>query len=178
MGRAPEARQGKQKMIAARDRSSPARIAARLIAGVCALALAPAVAQQTAPPPAPRAAPSKPKTPTAKPESAKAGRANGAPPKPAPAAPSSATKPAPSPAPSPAPAQPRALPALPPLDTSVPPPLLPRASRERMRACADEWNVMKRKSISGLPTWRDFATGCLTRAAAPRAQEQQGSAPP
>jgi hypothetical protein len=126
-------------MIAARDRSSPARIAAGLIASVCAFALAPAVAQQTATPPAPPAA--------------------------------SAPPPA-------APAQPRALAPLPPLDTSVPPPLLPRASRERMRACADEWNVMKRKSIAGLPTWREFATGCLTRAAPPPAQKPRGTASP
>jgi hypothetical protein len=47
-----------------------------------------------------------------------------------------------------------------------------------MRACADEWNVMKRKSIAGLPTWREFATGCLTRAAPPPAQKPRGTASP
>ncbi|MBM3551623.1 MAG: hypothetical protein FJX45_07605 [Alphaproteobacteria bacterium] len=51
----------------------------------------------------------------------------------------------------------------PPVDTSQPPPSLPRASRQKMRACAEEWDRMKRESISGLPTWRDFATQCLTR---------------
>lgn len=50
-----------------------------------------------------------------------------------------------------------------PIDTSKPPPSLPRASRERMRACADEWSAMKRKTRTGLPMWRDFATECLTR---------------
>lgn len=49
-----------------------------------------------------------------------------------------------------------------PVDTSVPPPSLPRASREKMRACADEWKKMKLEK-SGLPMWRDFATSCLTR---------------
>lgn len=52
---------------------------------------------------------------------------------------------------------------LPPVDTSVPPPTLPRATRERMRACAEEWGKKKRASNAGLPMWRDFATGCLTR---------------
>lgn len=166
-------------MIAARDRSSPARIAAGLIASVCAFALAPAVAQQTATPPAPRTAPSKPKTPASKPETAKAPRAKTEPPKPAASAPAAQPHPpAASAAPPAAPVQPRALAPLPPLDTSVPPPLLPRASRERMRACADEWNVMKRKSIAGLPTWREFATGCLTRAAPPPAQKPRGTASP
>jgi hypothetical protein len=32
-----------------------------------------------------------------------------------------------------------------------------------MRACAEEWDRMKRESKEGLPTWRDFATECLTR---------------
>jgi hypothetical protein len=41
--------------------------------------------------------------------------------------------------------------------------MLPRASRARMRECADEWNQMKRRATAGLPLWRDFATGCLTR---------------
>jgi hypothetical protein len=51
----------------------------------------------------------------------------------------------------------------PPVDTSQPPPSLPRASRQKMRACAEEWDRMKRESNKGLPTWRDFATECLTR---------------
>ncbi len=50
-----------------------------------------------------------------------------------------------------------------PVDTSQPPPSLPRAPREKMRACAEEWDKMKRESNSGLPMWRDFATDCLTR---------------
>ncbi len=57
----------------------------------------------------------------------------------------------------------RKLPPLPPVDTSTPPPLLPRASRERMRACAEEWEKMKRATKTTLPMWREFATGCLTR---------------
>jgi hypothetical protein len=51
----------------------------------------------------------------------------------------------------------------PPVDTSQPPPTLPRATREKMRACAEEWDRMKRESKEGLPMWRDFATECLTR---------------
>lgn len=58
---------------------------------------------------------------------------------------------------------PRKFPPLPPLDTSLPPPSLPRAPREKMRACAEEWEKMKRATKTGLPMWRDFATGCLTR---------------
>jgi hypothetical protein len=49
------------------------------------------------------------------------------------------------------------------VDTSQPPPTLPRAPREKMRACAEEWDRMKRESKDGLPMWRDFATQCLTR---------------
>jgi hypothetical protein len=52
---------------------------------------------------------------------------------------------------------------LPPLDTSVPPPMLPRAPRERMRVCAGEWEKRKLEAKAGLPLWRDFATRCLTR---------------
>ena len=52
---------------------------------------------------------------------------------------------------------------VPPVDTSIPPPSLPRASRERMRACAEEWGKMKMAAKGGLPMWREFATGCLTR---------------
>jgi hypothetical protein len=32
-----------------------------------------------------------------------------------------------------------------------------------MRACAEEWDQMKRRGIAGLPTWREFASQCLTR---------------
>lgn len=49
------------------------------------------------------------------------------------------------------------------VDSSQPPPTLPRAPREKMRACAEEWDRMKRESKEGLPMWRDFATQCLTR---------------
>jgi hypothetical protein len=49
------------------------------------------------------------------------------------------------------------------IDTSKPPPLLPRAPRERMRACAEQWIELKQKSRIGLPMWRDFAAKCLTR---------------
>ncbi len=52
---------------------------------------------------------------------------------------------------------------LPPLDTSAPPPMLPRASRERMRACAEEWEKKKRESSAASPMWRDFAIDCLKR---------------
>lgn len=49
------------------------------------------------------------------------------------------------------------------IDTSKPPPLLPRAPRERMRACAEQWIELKQKSRVGLQMWRDFAAKCLTR---------------
>jgi len=75
----------------------------------------------------------------------------------APAAPGRQQPPAPPVAPQ------QKLAPLPPVDTSVPPPMLPRASRERMRACAEEWEKKKRAATAGLPMWRDFATGCLTR---------------
>lgn len=47
------------------------------------------------------------------------------------------------------------------IDTSKPPPLLPRASRSRMRACAEEWTRKKLVARNDLLRWRDFATGCL-----------------
>jgi hypothetical protein len=53
--------------------------------------------------------------------------------------------------------------ALPPLDLSVPPPTLPRASRQAMRRCALEWEKMKREGQVGSLMWREFATKCLTR---------------
>jgi hypothetical protein len=55
------------------------------------------------------------------------------------------------------------LPPLPPIDAATPPPMLPRASRERMRACAEEWDETKRNAKAPLPLWREFATRCLTR---------------
>jgi hypothetical protein len=86
-------------------------------------------------------------------------------------APSAARPPAVTPAPptakpSPAPSAGESLSppqAPPPVDTSQPPPALPRAPREKMRACAEEWDQMKRESKEGLPMWRDFATECLAR---------------
>lgn len=49
------------------------------------------------------------------------------------------------------------------IDTSKPPPSLPRASRMRMRACAEEWTRKKLITKSDLPRWREFATGCLNQ---------------
>lgn len=49
------------------------------------------------------------------------------------------------------------------VDASQPPPSLPRASREKMRVCAEEWDKMKKETATGLPMWREFATHCLTR---------------
>ena len=83
--------------------------------------------------------------------------------------PPTVVSPAPSAKPVPQTPQPPSVDALsppqtpPPVDTSQPPPTLPRAPREKMRACAEEWDRMKRESKDGLPMWRDFATGCLTR---------------
>jgi hypothetical protein len=62
--------------------------------------------------------------------------------------------------PAPAPATP---PELPPLDTSTPPPSLPRAPRERMRLCATQWLKLKQERQTVGTTWREFATQCLTR---------------
>jgi len=58
------------------------------------------------------------------------------------------------------PAAPRELP---PLDTSVPPPSLPRASRERMRQCAMQWMKIKQEGRAVGSSWREFANRCLTR---------------
>lgn len=83
--------------------------------------------------------------------------------------PPTVVSPAPSAKPVPQTPQPPSVDALsppqapPPVDTSQPPPTLPRAPREKMRACAEEWDRMKRESKDGLPMWRDFATECLTR---------------
>lgn len=48
-------------------------------------------------------------------------------------------------------------------DTSVPPPTLPRASRQRMHACAVDWQKIKQEGQTGGTSWREFATKCLTR---------------
>jgi hypothetical protein len=50
----------------------------------------------------------------------------------------------------------------PPPDVSKPPPMLPGASREKMRACADEWSKLKMEQ-NAPPLWRDFAGRCLSR---------------
>jgi hypothetical protein len=52
---------------------------------------------------------------------------------------------------------------LPPLDTSVPPPSLPRAPRSRMRLCAMQWLKIREESRTRGVSWREFATKCLTR---------------
>ena len=52
---------------------------------------------------------------------------------------------------------------LPPPDTATPPPRLPDASREKMRACAIEWSKLKLEARNPLPLWRDFGAKCLTR---------------
>lgn len=61
------------------------------------------------------------------------------------------------------PAQPSQRAAFPPPDLSKPPPMLPVASREKMRACAEEWSKLKVEQKEPLPLWRDFANKCLTR---------------
>jgi len=55
------------------------------------------------------------------------------------------------------------LAALPPPDTGSPPPRLPDASREKMRACAIEWSKLKLEARNPMPLWRDFGSKCLTR---------------
>lgn len=50
---------------------------------------------------------------------------------------------------------------LPPIDPDHPP-MLPAASRARMRACGKEWEAMKMAGKDGIG-WRAFATQCLTR---------------
>ncbi len=52
---------------------------------------------------------------------------------------------------------------IPPPDLSQPPPTLPAASHEKMRACAEEWSKIKMERPPPLPPWRDFAGKCLTR---------------
>lgn len=60
------------------------------------------------------------------------------------------------------------LPPLPPIDTTKPPPMLPRASREQMHVCADQWRELKMSSTQDLPMWRHFAARCLKQE--PKAQ--------
>jgi hypothetical protein len=48
-------------------------------------------------------------------------------------------------------------------DTATPPPRLPDASREKMRACAIEWSKLKLEARNPMPLWRDFGSKCLTR---------------
>ena len=50
---------------------------------------------------------------------------------------------------------------LPPLDPDHPP-VLPPASRVRMRECGKEWEAMKMAGKDEIG-WRAFATACLTR---------------
>ncbi|MBG0811798.1 hypothetical protein IY145_20835 [Methylosinus sp. H3A] len=81
----------------------------------------------------------------------------------APRAPAPPRRPPEQRAPQPAEAPPAAPPELPPLDTSAPPPSLPRAPRERMRQCAMQWMKIKQEGRVGGTSWREFATRCLTR---------------
>ena len=55
------------------------------------------------------------------------------------------------------------LAALPPPDTTRPPPRLPEAPREKMRACALEWSKLKLEAHDPMPLWRDFGAQCLKR---------------
>jgi len=55
------------------------------------------------------------------------------------------------------------LASLPPPDTAKPPPRLPEASREKMRACAIEWSKRKLEAKNPMPLWRDFGAQCLKR---------------
>jgi hypothetical protein len=62
-----------------------------------------------------------------------------------------------------APSRPEQRVVFPPPDLSKQPPMLPVASREKMRACADQWSKLKMEQKEPLPLWRDFAYKCLTR---------------
>ncbi len=55
------------------------------------------------------------------------------------------------------------LAALPPPDTTRPPPRLPEAPRDKMRACALEWSKLKLQAHDPMPLWRDFGAQCLKR---------------
>ena len=52
---------------------------------------------------------------------------------------------------------------LPPPDTTRPPPRLPEAPREKMRACALEWSKLKLEAHDPMPLWREFGAQCLKR---------------
>jgi hypothetical protein len=132
--------------VIARNPGAPSRprsAYAAIIASLCALATAVAAAPQPTPSSdrqphvAARRAPRAPTPPRRPPEQR-----------------------APQPAPEAPPATQRELP---PLDTSVPPPSLPRAPRERMRQCALQWMKIKQEGRAGGTSWREFATRCLTR---------------
>jgi hypothetical protein len=41
--------------------------------------------------------------------------------------------------------------------------MLPKASRERMHACAIEWEKYKMSAKPPMTIWRDYAARCLTR---------------
>lgn len=144
--------------------SSFGKVAAAGLASVLCVVATPLLAQEVnAPKPAPSKSTAQRSGATPRKSSAKAAAP---PPSAKQRAPAKVTDPttakaAPASPPAP-PAQTRLAP-LPPVDTSTPPPVLPRASRERMRACAEEWEKKKRASTSALPMWREFATGCLTR---------------
>lgn len=43
----------------------------------------------------------------------------------------------------------------------IPPVQLPKASRERMRACGQQWDDKKRTGEEGELVWRTFAMSCL-----------------
>ena len=49
-------------------------------------------------------------------------------------------------------------------DVLPPPFTLPKASRDRMRACGHKWESMKEAGTTGDDIWRDFATKCLAAA--------------
>ncbi|MDE2362240.1 MAG: hypothetical protein KGM42_06140 [Hyphomicrobiales bacterium] len=128
-------------------RFSLARSAIAFVAAAAVVAVVAAADSQAAPKPPQRPSPAARRAP-AKP----------APAKPAPAKPAPPKAPAGAPATGNATQDPRTLP---PIDPDHPP-VLPDASRERMRDCGREWEAMKMagKDEGG---WRAFATRCLTR---------------
>lgn len=60
------------------------------------------------------------------------------------------------------PARPSPAPAQEPLDPDHPP-VLPQASRAKMRDCGRAWEALKKAGKDGDIGWRAFATDCLTR---------------
>ena len=53
-------------------------------------------------------------------------------------------------------------------DGVLPPPFtLPKASRNRMRACGHKWESLKEAGATGDDIWRDFASKCLAAKADP-----------